>query len=258
MIGLAVAAVFALGSFVQVVAGFGAALVIMPVLTQFVGIRTATSVLALTCASVSVAVLYQNRRGLRWREAGWLMMSAAVGVPLGTLALKRLPEAPVIALLGIVLIGYGLYNLARSRRGPEDSNEDAGEAAPIGASRAGRLGSVAAGFCAGLLGGAYATDGPLLVVYGTARRWPKDAFRSILQVCFLFDGTLIVLCHGVGGLVTHEVLIYCMYGVPGMAAGLLLGTLLDSRINRTVFHRLLIGLILALGVGLLASAAWAR
>jgi len=39
---------------------------------------------------------------------------------------------------------------------------------------------------------------------------------------------------------------------------LLLGTWLDPHIDRKVFHRLLIGLILALGAGLLASAAWAR
>lgn len=258
MIGLAVAAVFAIGSFVQVVAGFGSALVIMPVLTQFVGIKTAASVLALTSAAVSVTVLYQNRHGLRWREAVWLMASAAVGVPLGTLALKQLPAGPVVALLGLVLIGYGLYSVAMLWRGSEGNDEDAAEAVADGGTRAGRLGAVAAGLCAGLLGGAYATDGPPLVIYGAMRRWPKDAFRSILQACFLLDGALIVLCHGAGGLVTRDVLMYCLYGVPGMALGLLAGTLLDPHIDRAAFHRLLIGLILALGVGLLASAAWAQ
>jgi len=251
MIFLAVAAVFALGSLVQTIAGFGSAVVIMPILTQFLGVQTASTVMAFVGATVVAAVLYQNRQGLRWREAARLLSGSVIGIPLGTLALKELPAAPVVAFLGIVLLVYAGYGFATAKgAGTRPENPDPARDATLAA----RITSGLVGLCAGLLGGAYATDGPPLVIYGSIKRWPKDSFRSILQACFLVDGVLIVLCHGAGGLVTREVFIYCLYGLPGMAAGLGIGTLLDRRIDHALFHRVLLWLILILGAGLMARA----
>jgi len=251
MIFLAVAAAFALGSLVQTIAGFGSALIIMPILTQFLGVQTAASVMALVGATVTVAVLYQNWQGLQWREAARLLSGSVIGIPLGTLALKLLPAAPVVAFLGVVLLAYGCYALATARGAmirPE--KPEPASASALAENVTGSL----VGFCAGLLGGAYATDGPPLVVYGSIKHWPKHSFRSILQACFLVDGVLIVVCHGAGGLVTRDVFTYCLYGIPGMALGLVTGTLLDRRIDHALFHRVLLWLIMVLGAALLAKA----
>ncbi len=246
MMFLLIASIFALGACVQTIAGFGSALVVMPILTQFVGVKTAASIMALVGATVTLTVLYQNRQGLRWREAGRLLTGSVIGVPLGALALKFLPTAPIMALLGIVLLIYGVYTLAASR---------ASSAPEITPAPSHRITSALVGFCSGILGGAYATDGPPLVIYGSAKKWPKESFRSILQACFLVNGLLIIACHGAGGLVTKDVLTYCAYGIPGMAGGLVIGAILDKRINHALFHRLLIWLILLLAAALLARAA---
>ena len=245
MMFILIAAIFALGACVQTIAGFGSALVVMPMLTQFVGVQTAASVVALVGATVTVSVLYQNRQGLQWREAGKLLVGSVIGVPLGALALKVLPPAPVMALLGIVLLVYGIYALVTAR---SNSTPDVAPAPSA------RLTAALVGFSSGLLGGAYATDGPPLIIYGSVKRWPKQSFRSILQACFLVNGFLIIACYGAGGLLTRDVLAYCAYGIPGMAAGLIIGTLLDRHINHALFHRLLVWLILLLAAALLARA----
>lgn len=248
-----VAAVFAAGAFVQTVAGFGSALVTMPLLAYAVGVQSAATVMAIVGASVTVAVLYQNRSGFRWKDASRLLAGSAVGVPLGTLALKTLPEGPVVGALGLILLVYGVFSLTRMLT----NRAETVETPP--AETGGWLVSWCFGFCAGLLGGAYATDGPPLVIYGAVRRWPKESFRSILQACFLVDGFLILLCHSAGGLMGREVLVYSLYGIPGMALGLVAGSHLDRRINHRLFHHLLVWLILALGIALLArgiSLSW--
>ena len=117
------------------------------------------------------------------------------------------------------------------------------------------MGTVTVGLTAGLLGGAYATDGPPLVVYGAVKGWPKESFRSILQAVFLVDGVLIVVCHGAGGLVSADVLTYSAYGVPGMLVGLGAGMWLDRRINHERFHKILLVFMVLLGVALIARAA---
>ena len=245
MMFLVIAGIFALGSCVQTIAGFGSALVVMPMLTQFIGVQTAASVVALVGATVTLTVLYQNRQGLQWREAGKLLVGSVIGVPLGALALKVLPPAPVMAILGAVLLVYGVYALltARAKSIPD-----------LAPTPSARLTAALVGFSSGLLGGAYATDGPPLIIYGSVKRWPKESFRSILQACVLVNGFLIIACYGAGGLLTRDVLAYCAYGIPGIAAGLIIGTLLDRRINHAVFHRILVWLILILAAALLARA----
>jgi uncharacterized membrane protein YfcA len=246
---LVIAAIFAVGAMVQTVAGFGSALIIMPLLTYFIGIKSAATVMAIAGSAVTVAVLYQNWQGLRWAEAAYLLVGSIVGIPVGTMALKSLPAAPIVALLGVVLLAYALFRITLRNRfavevAPPSGNPTWG----------GRLTSIFVGLTAGLLGGAYATDGPPLVIYGDVKGWPKESFRSILQAVFLVDGILIIAWHGAGGLVSGEVITYSAYGIPGMLVGLGAGIWVDRRVNHELFHKMLLALIILLGVSLIARA----
>ena len=244
---------FALGAFVQTVAGFGSALVAMPILTFVIAVQTAAPVQAILGLSVSATVLYRNRHGFLWREAARLVAGSVIGVPIGALALKSLPSSPVTACLGLIMLTYGLFltfvaprlKHAETETGP-DENEGAG-APRVRFS----VGSWIAGFFSGILGGAYATDGPPLIIFGAIKGWPKATFKSILQCCFLINGTCMVFWHGMNGLITHQVFVYCLCGFPGLLAGMLVGTYVDAYIDHERFRRLLLILILVLGAVLL-------
>jgi uncharacterized membrane protein YfcA len=251
MTGLVIALIFAVGALVQTIAGFGSALVIMPMLTYFIGIQSASTVMAIAGAAVTVAVLHQNRKGLRWSEAFPILIGSCTGIPLGTLALEALPAAPVVGLLGGVLLAYALFRITLGKRFALET-----EPSQTKASWPGRIATVMVGLVAGLLGGAYATDGPPLVIYGAVKGWPKESFRSILQAVFLVDGVLIIVCHGAGGLVSGDVVTYSAYGVPGMLAGLGLGIWLDRRINHALFHKILLVFVSLLGIALIVRAAF--
>ena len=245
-----VALTLALGALVQTVAGFGSALVAMPVLTQILGVQVAAPVQALLGLLTTVTVLYRNWGGLRWREASLLMAGGVLGIPLGTLALKSLPSEPVVGCLGMMLLAYAAFALWIQPRLQMRSSFDEGKS--INA----KLISWIVGFTSGVLGGAYATDGPPLIVFGSIKRWPKETFRSILQACFLVNGIAVVTCHAMGGLITHEVLTYCCFGFPGLLGGMLLGIYLDRRVDHDRFRGLLLILIIVLGAALLGRAVF--
>ncbi len=238
---------FTLGSMVQTIAGFGSALVGMPLLMLVAGVKTAVPVQVLLGFAVTFAVLFQNRSGLRWREALLLLSGSVLGIPLGAMALKRLPPEPITACLGIALIGYWVFALwIEPRLGASDV-----ERAPTAGSR---FLTWLAGFAAGILGGAYATDGPPLVIYGSVKRWPKATFKSILQTCFLVDGVVMVLCQGAAGLFTRDVFLCGLYGIPGALLGMGIGTFLDRRLDHERFRVLVLWMVLILGVALLGQA----
>ena len=60
------------------------------------------------------------------------------------------------------------------------------------------------GFAAGVLGSAYNTGGPPVIIYGTMRRWPPAHFRATLQGFFLFTNIFVLVGHGLAGLWTRR------------------------------------------------------
>lgn len=238
-----------LGTFVQTVTGFGLAVVSMPILTLVIGARTAVPLQVLLGFLVTLAVLFQNWHGLRWRDAVRLLAGSVPGIPLGAIALKSLPAGPITGCLGVVLIGYWVFAYwIQPRLGAPDVNGTPKPASP--------LATWLVGFGAGLLGGAYATDGPPLVIYGAVKRWPKATFKSVLQTCFLVNGVMMVLCHGAVGLFTREVFVCGLYGFPGVLIGIALGMYLDRRLDHERFRIVMLWFILALGLALLGRAVF--
>jgi len=241
---------FLLGGFIQTTAGFGSALVAMPVAGLVISIKTAAPTQALLGMIVSLTVLHKNRHALRWHEARRLIAGSVMGIPLGVLALRSFPSSIVTLLLSFILLGYGAFELWR-RRHERHLTESPSLTADAGGNWAI---SWLVGFIAGTLGGAYATDGPPLIVFGALKRWPKEAFKSILQSCFLVNAVFIVACQAYGGLFTADVLRASFFALPGLLAGLYLGLKADSHIDHERFRSLLVWLILLLGVSLLASS----
>jgi uncharacterized membrane protein YfcA len=110
-----------------------------------------------------------------------------------------------------------------------------------------------AGFLAGCFGGAYNTPGPPVIVYGSMRQWPRDEFRAVLQALFFLNGILVVASHALAEHLTKQVLVYYLYAVPALAVGILVGSVVDPRIDQNQFRRIVTAMILVLGLALVVG-----
>ncbi len=195
-----VIAVFLLAAFVRAFLGFGNALVAMPLLALFLPPETATPLVAIM-AMVKVSImLAQTWRHICFRNAGRLIAGAALGTPLGLLFLKRAPESAVQLALAVIIFSFSAYCLLTPRLHRLQTDR----------------GSWFAGFVAGVLGGAYNTNGPPVVVYGTMRGWSPERFRATLQGFFLATGAFILTGHALAGLWTRDVFRYAGLALPGV------------------------------------------
>jgi hypothetical protein len=232
-----IAAIVFAGAFVQTVAGFGLALVAMPLLAGVMDVRVATPLIAVLGFGSNLALLVRHRASLSVRSVWRLSLAAVIGIPPGVIALRKLDPGVVTAALGIVLVAYAIYALTTPRlprlRHP-------GWAWGFG-------------FTAGLLSGAYNTSGPPVVMYGSCRGWSPAAFRANLQGFFLLNGIVALPVHAVAGSFDAEVAAACLSGLPGLALGLLAGSLLDRRIDAERFRRMVLVLLLLLGLRLVAA-----
>ena len=231
-----VVGVMLLAAFVRSALGFGDALVAMPLMALAVGLKTATPVVAFMGPTISLLILAKSWRMGDLKAAGRLVAATLLGIPLGVYGLARLPEAPLKAALGAFILLYGLFGLARP--GTRFRSEKWWTAWLVG-------------WTAGVLGGAYNTNGPPVVAYGMLRGWPPDRFRATLQGYFLPTGLMVLAGHGLAGMWTGEVVRLYAYSLPAI----LIGTAVGARINRTLkpaaFTKLVYGFLVLMGAVLL-------
>ncbi len=225
-------------AFQQTVSGFGFALFLMPLATIVFGLRTAASLVALDAVTLYAINLFRYRNAVNGRQVWRLGTAAALGAPIGVWVLVNANEVIVKWLLGLLLIGYAAYSLAKPF------------ALHVESDQWGYL----AGFLGGCLGGAYNVPGPPIVIYGALRGWDKDEFRAVLQAIFLVSGTIAVASHFIAGRVTPDVRSLYATSVPGLLFGIGAAAWADRHVNRPRFRVLVSAMVLVMGVATILEA----
>lgn len=228
------------GSLTRSTFGFGEALVAMPLLTMVVDTRSAAAIIALTSVFNALTILLTTG----WKEIDWestwrLLIGSIAGVPLGVYALKAIDEWMVKLVLAALVISFAIYKLAKPQ---------------LAAVKGQSLGFVF-GFFAGVLGGAYCTLGPPLVIFGAIKQWKPDRFRTTLQAVFFPTSMAIVCSHYAVGFWTPQVFRCFLLGVPCILIATFLGKALHQRMDHERFSRAVFVMLLVIGVMLLTNVA---
>ena len=235
----AVAGIAFLAAFVQGVTGFGSALVAMPLLAPIFGVRVAAALVALLSLAVNFALLLPARRELPWRRVAPLLAGSLAGIPVGVFLLAGADPRLARGLLGAALVAT---SVAMLRAGQPKIGPGNGPALAIGA-------------LAGLLGGAFNVNGPVVALYAAAREWGKGEAHAALQLYFFASGLFIAALHGAAGITNREVLLAAFLALPFLAAGSFAGWAFHRRVSEDRYPRLLLLSLLAAGAALLAAAA---
>jgi uncharacterized protein len=219
----------------QAISGSGLALVSMPLLVGIFDPLTAASLVALMALTTQAIMLFRYRRSVQLRRLWRLILSSALGIPLGVYALSQLDKQIILTALGVLLVSYALYSLLVPTL-PEIKH-------PAWA--------YGFGFASGLLGGAYNTGGPPFVIYGMSQRWETAEFKGNLQVLLMVNSSLVVLTHIVAGHYTRDVLTYYAVSLPVIVVAALTGFWLDRFIDVTLFRKIVLVVLLIIGVRML-------
>jgi hypothetical protein len=110
------------------------------------------------------------------------------------------------------------------------------------------------GFLAGILGGAYNTNGPPVIIYGTLRKWNPANFRATLQGYFLPTGGSILIGHAIAGLWTTTVIKYYVFSLPIVFMAIFLGNYLNRKFRRESFTKYIYTLLIILGIWLIVNS----
>lgn len=217
--------------------GFGDALIAMPLLALLIDIKIASPIVAFMGFAVSVFILLGNKQTQNFRKIWQLVLFSIIGIPIGLLFLKGINENVVKIVLSIILIIYSLFSLTYPKLYLKTNKS-----------------AFAFGIVSGILGGAYNTNGPPIIMYGTLRRWTPDEFRLLLQGVFLPTNLFIIIGHGFAGLWTGIVFQIMIYALPTVMVATIIGNILNKRIPAEKFEKLIYYFLIGIGLVLLIQS----
>ncbi|MEO0407777.1 MAG: sulfite exporter TauE/SafE family protein [Cyanobacteria bacterium P01_A01_bin.135] len=220
---------------VQGIVGFGSALIAAPLLIRLLSPEVAIPLITLVGVAQQSVLWTAYRKAFNWQATARLTLASIVTIPAGVVLLTDGSERMVLGLLGLITIGYALWELARFQL-PE-------LASPRWAYLFGGI--------AGLLSGAYNISGPPVVLYANCRRWPPEEFKGNLQGFFLVNSALVLLSRGLQQQLTSQVWLLGIAALPAIALGGMAGVRLARRLDPHRFRQLILLLLIFLGGSLL-------
>lgn len=236
---LSVVSVIFVAGIIQGLAGFGSALVAVPLLALLLPIETIVPLMILLGSVMAIVNLLHLRRSVRFKPVLALLAGYALGTPLGLVFLIHAPRAFVLGLLGLSITVYALASLAgRQPRAPWLREQ-----------------RLALGTLSGALGSAFSTNGPPIILHVAAHReWGPDRQKALLSLFFLLSNLITLATFAVVGLISCDVLIWFLWSLPTLLAGTFAGVSMYRGLGEKDFRRLTFLIILTMGTVLMARA----
>lgn len=239
VLGLFVFAAF-LGGFASGLAGFAMGFIVSGIWLHLITpIQTTTLIVGYGLCTQGYGV-WKLRRSLSWRSVAPFIIAGTISIPIGTLLLTYLNPTYLRTDVGVLLIVYALYGLAKPsfKRVPAGVMMDGG-----------------VGFLNGLLAGLTGLPGFIITVWCQMRGGAKDVQRAVFQPVMLAAIAVNALSLTVAGAVTAKVIELYLLGLPAMLTGLWLGFKLYGKFDDAAFRKLILVLLLFSGMALVAVQA---
>lgn len=181
---------------------------------------------------------WKLRHALRPKRLWPFLVGGALGIPVGAEILRAVPADYLRDGVGVFIVLYCLYALAR----PNWSVGDWG----------GRAADGGVGFLGGALGSATGLGAIVQALWCSARGWPKDEQRAVFQPVAVCVFAMTLLWLGGVGVIDRATVLLFLAGIPSVLAGNWLGLKWYARLGESDFRRVVLGLVLLSGLALVA------
>jgi uncharacterized membrane protein YfcA len=184
-------------------------------------------------------MVWSLRRDIPWRALSVFLAGAALGLPLGIFVLLNTRPAPYAQGIGVALVLYASFMMARR---------------PMIVRRQNILFDAVAGFLGGVTGGAAAFPGAFVTIWCGFKGWPKEKQRALYQPFILIVQLAAIALMALPDFVPKGRPAFDFAGIgylPVMLLGATLGMACFKRLSDRQFALAVNLLLVASGLGLL-------
>ena len=227
------------------ISGFGATIVMVPLLAHFLPLKVVVPLCLYL--DFSAALLLRVRKGGEWLPKGagaaelrWILPFMLTGMALGAWVLQVVAERWLMLSLGLFVAGYGLLNL-RTRQGA--------------AQGIARIWGAPLGVLGGVGSSVFGTGGSIYALYITRRLTSAAELRSTMSTIIAISVLLRIPIFALAGLLFKWELVIGWLGLlPALVAGMYLGMRLHDRMEPAQMKRMIYVLLVASGGSLVVRA----
>jgi uncharacterized membrane protein YfcA len=230
---------FIAGYIVLGLVSFGTTLIVAPVLVNIMPLSRIVPLLALLDCVATTANGFRLGSKVAVRELVFMVPVMVLGSLLGAYLLLNLPARPLMAALGVFLVGNALYTFFGK---PADRVIAQAWVVPLG-------------FFGGVCSALFGSGGPLYATYFSRRLREPDALRatqSVLLSMATFTRAVIFALAGVYA--DYKLVLLAISLLPAMALGMRIGERITLRLTRKQFLRVLHSVLLLAGITLCLRA----
>jgi uncharacterized membrane protein YfcA len=231
-----VAAVF-IAATVQNAAGFGFALMCVPVMAVVVDTHVAVVISTILGMGSSTTQAWIGRDDIDRTVARRMTLAALAGMPLGLLVFVLVDENVLKLIVGACVL---VIVVLLARR--------------IDLRHVGPHFDLAAGAVSGVLATSVSTNGPPLVFALQARHVTPAVFRPTINTVFAVSAAVSLVLYLGAGKVTSNVLVGVLVALPALAVGIWTGLVLRPRLDGERFRVVVLVLLAAAGASAVLAA----
>ena len=224
-------------AFMQIVAGFGFALLSVPLMTLAIEPKVAVVISSLTSIFVTTWQAYKDRADADRVLVKRLTIASYIGMPLGLLVFITVDDNVMRFMLGIAVLVAAVLLALRINMHHYGPRLDYGT-----------------GFVSGVLATSLSTNGPPLVFALQARQLSAASFRATISTVFALSNIGGLTLFIVSGKITREGIIGSAVTIPAMFLGQLLGFPISKHVHGERFRWLVLVLLVAAAISAIVNA----
>lgn len=213
-------------SVVQAVAGFGFALLAVPLMVVVIDLQSAVIISSFVGTLSNMLQSWQLRRNINRNMTRRFLLATAVGSPVGLLLFVYANQSALKIVLGLSIL-FGVFVLSRGLELQHVSSW---------------LDWIM-GVLSGVLLMATSTNGPPLVFVLQARRIDPATFRATLNMVFLVSGTFGLVMFGLAGEIFRSDVNVAAFAIPAMVIGVSTGVVIRKYVQQELFKKIVLFLL---------------
>jgi uncharacterized protein len=213
-------------SVVQAVAGFGFALLAVPLMVVVIDLQSAVIISSFVGTLSNMLQSWQLRRNINRNMTRRFLLATAVGSPVGLLLFVYANQSALKIVLGLSIL-FGVFVLSRGLELQHVSSW---------------LDWIM-GILSGVLLMATSTNGPPLVFVLQARRIDPATFRATLNMVFLVSATFGLVMFGLAGEILRSDVNVAAFAIPAMVIGVSTGVVIRKYVQQELFKKIVLFLL---------------
>ncbi|MCL1932316.1 MAG: sulfite exporter TauE/SafE family protein [Candidatus Azobacteroides sp.] len=221
----------------EAITGFGCTVLALPlVIFLMKDLEKAKIVLTIIAWILAVYFVITKFKYINRKQFGIIILFAGIGLPIGMYIFKSLDAVILVKILGYFIILSAiiqLYKIFVPSSGSSNLPEYAGYAFLL---------------TGGIVHGAFAAGGPLIVLYSSRKLPDKGQFRATMCLLWTILNTILMVQYFLEKKMTIEIGQDVLFLLPFLIAGIFVGEVIHKKVSEILFKKIVFISLLLVGI----------